>query len=150
MLDCSYPHSFAVPVSSIGLKMASGGARGPCMSAISWVSCGRTGTAGPQGAPALQLGHEGVVVPYRDDGVAVVGRLDVDAVERVGRARQKRPGAADAPHVGIGNRRARPRVHDDEAVFVELDAVAADGQHREGHEGRDGQEREPAPRGRGA
>ena len=76
------------------------------MSAISWASCGRTGTAGPQGAPALQLGHEGVVVPDRDDGVAVVGRLNVDAAERVGRARQKRPGAPDAPHVGVGNRDA--------------------------------------------
>ena len=113
-------------------------------------SCGRTGKAGPQATPALQLGHEGVVIFDRDDGVAVPGRLDEDAVKRVGRARPEAPGATDAPHVGVGDRQARPGVHDDEVVFVELDAVAADRQHSEGHEGRDGQEREPAPRGRGA
>lgn len=38
-------------------------------------SCGRTGTAGPQATPALQLVHEGVVIFDRDDGVAVPGRL---------------------------------------------------------------------------
>lgn len=92
-----------------------------------------------------QLRHEGIVVGHRDDGVAVVGRLDVDAVERVGRSRPERPGAPDAPHVGVGYHRTRPSVHDDEAVAVELEAVAADGKGGQGHEGRDGQQRESAP-----
>ena len=129
------------PISNKGLQMqtAFGGATAPLSKMGVW----------PEAAPVPQLRHEGIVVGHRDDGVAVVGRLDVDAVERVGRPRPERPGAPDAPHVGVGYHRTRPSVHDDEAVAVELEAVAADGKGGQGHEGRDGHQREPAPWERG-
>lgn len=77
--------------------------------------------AGPKAAPAPQLRHEGVVVSDRDDGVAVVGRLDVDAVERVGpsppraswcagrpaRGRRVSPNASQRTRRRGGRRRAR-------------------------------------------
>ena len=45
----------------------------------------------------------------------------------------------------VGGDVYKRQVHDDEAVAVELEAIAADGKGSQGHEGRDGQQREPAP-----
>ena len=93
--------------------------------------------AGPKATPAPQLCHEGVVVGHRDDGVAVVGRLDVDAVERVGRPRPERPGAPDAPHVG---RRVSPNASQ---------RTRRRGGRRRARGGCCGREGQPGPRGPG-
>ena len=65
-----------------------GRAAGPRLAAANLVAMF---AAGMQAAPALELCHEGAGAGHRGDGVAVLGRLDVDAVERVGRPRPERP-----------------------------------------------------------